>query len=121
MKESEYKMNINKLKERIAKTVRRYRTNKDITISEAEQIISNTKNAVLIDVRSVQEYRESHINGAICIPHFEIQNRIEKEISDKNTLIILYCQSGIRSKKAGEMLAKKGYSNVYNIKNGLDG
>ncbi len=118
-------MNISKLKEKIVanlkRTVKTYRTNKDITITDAEQIIANTQDAVLIDVRSVQEYREYHIDGAICIPHFEIQNRIEKEVTNKNTLIIIYCQSGLRSKIAMEILLKKGYQNVYNIKNGLDG
>lgn len=98
-----------------------YRTNKNINLEEATQIISATPNSVLIDVRSIQEYREYHIDGAICIPYFEIQNRIEKEITNKNTLIIVYCQSGMRSKKAMEILEKKGYQNVYNIKNGLDG
>lgn len=118
-------MKISKLKEKILsnlkRTVKTYRTNKDITISEAEQIIANTPNAVLIDVRSVQEYREYHIDGAICIPHFEIQSRIEKEVTNKSSLIIIYCQSGLRSKLAMEILLKKGYQNVYNIKNGLDG
>lgn len=116
---------MNKLKEKIVsslkRTVKMYRTNKNINLEEATQIISATPNSVLIDVRSIQEYREYHIDGAICIPYFEIQNRIEKEITNKNTLIIVYCQSGMRSKKAMEILEKKGYQNVYNIKNGLDG
>ncbi len=83
--------------------------------------MSTTKNLILIDVRSQQEYKEYHIDGAICIPHFEIQNRIEKEVPNKNALIIIYCQSGIRSKSAIQILSKKGYQNVYHIKNGLDG
>lgn len=118
-------MNVDKLKGKILtslrRTVKTYRFNKNITIQEAIQILSTTQNAILIDVRSVQEYREYHIDGAICIPHFEIQNRIEKEVTNKNAIIILYCQSGIRSKKAMEILEKKGYQNVYHIKNGLDG
>lgn len=118
-------MNVNKLKEKVVttlkRTVRTYRTNKNITIKEAVQIMSTTKNTILIDVRSIQEYKEYHIDGAICIPHYEIQNRIEKEVTDKNALIIIYCQSGARSKNAMEILERKGYKNVYNIKNGLDG
>ena len=103
------------------KIFRNYRTNKSITLKEAMQIMSTTKNLILIDVRSQQEYKEYHIDGAICIPHFEIQNRIEKEVPNKNALIIIYCQSGIRSKSAIQILSKKGYQNVYHIKNGLDG
>lgn len=83
--------------------------------------MNTNKSTILIDVRSQQEYREYHIDGAICIPHFEIQNKIEQFVKNKNTLIILYCQSGIRSKSAIEILERKGYNNVYHIKNGLDG
>lgn len=83
--------------------------------------MNTNKSTILIDVRSQQEYREYHIDGAICIPHFEIQNKIEQFVKNKNALIILYCQSGIRSKSAIEILERKGYNNVYHIKNGLDG
>ena len=118
-------MNINKLKEKLLfvskKAVKNNRTNKNITIEEANQIIANTQNAILIDVRSNQEYKEYHLDGAICIPHYEIQNKIEQQIPNKTTLIILYCQSGLRSKKAVDILQNKGYQNVYHIKNGLNG
>lgn len=96
----------------------RYRFNNNIGIEELNTI---GRNAIIIDVRSNQEYREHHINGAICIPSFEISQRIEREIPDKNALIVLYCQSGIRSRKALNILLKKGYTNVYHIRNGLDG
>lgn len=118
-------MNINNLKEKIVssikRTVKMYRTNKNITIEEATQIISTTQNAILIDVRSIQEYKEYHIAGAICIPHYEIQNKIQQEVKNKDALIILYCQSGMRSKNAMHILEQLGYKNVYHIKDGLDG
>ncbi len=118
-------MSTNKLKEKIISNLKRamksYRTSKNITIEELGPITATTPNTVLIDVRSMQEYKEYHIDGAICIPYYEIQNRIQQEVADKNTLIILYCQSGIRSKKAMEILEKLGYKNIYHIKNGLDG
>lgn len=105
----------------LRKSIRNYRTNKNVTIQEAQQIMANSSNAILVDVRSKQEYQEYHIDGAICIPHYEIQNRIKKEIPNKNALIILYCQSGIRSEKAMRILLMLGYENVYHIKNGLEG
>lgn len=118
-------MNINKIKDKLKNSLKRttknYRTSKNISINEAKQIIDTSPNAILIDVRSIQEYKEYHINGAICIPHYEIQGRIDKEVPNKDTVVILYCQSGIRSKKALEVLSKKGYKNIYHIKNGLDG
>lgn len=105
----------------LKKTTKNYRTSGNISINEAKQIIATNRNTILIDVRSKQEYQETHIDGAICIPHYEIQARIEKEVPNKNTVVILYCQSGMRSRVAMDVLKRKGYTNVYHIKNGLDG
>lgn len=66
--------------------------NGDITIEELKNKIS--QGAVLIDVRSNQEYREGHLQGAINIPDFEIVNRIQREVPKKNQLIVVYCQYG---------------------------
>lgn len=95
------------------------RKSKDICIEELNDILNKEK-AILIDVRSKQEYNEGHINGAICIPSYEIHSEIEQKIIDKNQIIILYCKSGIRSKKAQRILINMGYKNVYNLFNGID-
>ena len=77
-------------------------------------------NACIIDVRSEQEYREGHINGSINIPGYSINKYIFNILKDKNQEIILYCQIGVRSKKAREKLIKFGYKNVYSLYGGLD-
>ena len=68
-------------------------SNEEITERELQEKIQ--KGAILIDVRSNQEYREGHLKGAINIPDFEIQNEIQRKIPRKEQLIILYCQNGI--------------------------
>jgi len=90
----------------------------DITIEELKTKVS--QGAILIDVRSNQEYREGHLQGAINIPNFEMTNRVQREIPKKNQLIILYCQYGGRSKNAMILMKKMGYTNVYNLYGGLD-
>lgn len=92
--------------------------NGDITIDEMKNKI--LQGAILIDVRSNQEYREGHIQGAINIPDFEIINRVQKEIPKKNQLIVLYCQYGGRSKNSANLMKRLGYTNVYNLFGGLD-
>ena len=92
--------------------------NGDITIEGLKAKAS--QGAILVDVRSNQEYREGHLQGAINIPDFEIANRIQKEIPKKNQLIVVYCQYGGRSKDASMMMKKMGYTNVYNLYGGLD-
>ena len=92
--------------------------NGDITIEELKNKV--LQGAILIDVRSNQEYREGHLQGAINIPEFEITNRIQQEIPKKNQSIILYCQYGGRSRNAMTIMNKLGYNNVYNLYGGLE-
>lgn len=92
--------------------------NRDITIEELKNKVM--QGAILIDVRSNQEYREGHLQGAINIPDFEINNRVQREIPKKNQLIILYCQYGGRSRNTMNIMKKIGYTNVYNLYGGLD-
>ena len=94
----------------------RNETNGDISYNEMQKILK-TKSAILIDVRSKQEFNEGHFNGAINIPLNDI-NIITNKIKDKNKYIILYCSSGIRSKKAQKILISDGYMNVYNLVDG---
>ena len=76
--------------------------------------------AILLDVRSVQEYQEGHLEGAILIPEYEIERNVENILQDKNQEIIIYCKSGNRGKKAYKTMQLKGYTNLYNLKGGLD-
>ena len=52
------------------------------------------------------------LKNAILIPEYEIAGRAEKELPDKDALILVYCRSGRRSKIASEELVKLGYTNV---------
>ena len=97
-----------------------FRSNSLIDYVEAKELLKNDAQGILLDVRSIQEYNEYHLNGAICIPLYELQNKISNIIEDKNQLIIVYCQSGGRSKKASIMLKKMGYNKVYEINGGID-
>lgn len=76
--------------------------------------------AILLDVRSAQEYQEGHLEGAILIPEYEIEKNIEKIIKDKHQEIVVYCTSGSRSRKACKTMKIKGYDNLYDLKGGLD-
>lgn len=69
---------------------------------------------LLIDVRTEQEWKDGHLEGAILIPYDKIGAGIEKVAPDKNTTINLYCRTGRRSGIALETLKKLGYENVTN-------
>lgn len=78
--------------------------------SELDSIMADG-NYIIVDVRTKEEYDSSHIKDAINIPYDEIDENIEL---DKNKKILVYCQSGNRSKKAFISLVNLGY-NVYNL------
>lgn len=74
-----------------------------------------SKNALIIDVRTVQEFRSGHIKGAIHIPHTVIGSQIQNVTDEKEREILLYCRSGQRSGMALETLTKLGYTNAKNV------
>lgn len=92
---------------------------KEISYKDLNEFMNNG-DAILIDVRSNQEFEEGHLDNAINIPTYNLKNEIEKKVINKTNLIILYCSSGNRSKRAKTELEKIGYENVYNLKGGLD-
>lgn len=97
-----------------------FRQDNKITYMQAREIMNKNPLAILLDVRSKQEYDEYHLNGAICIPTYELISQIEKIVENKEQTIIVYCQSGGRSKKAINILKKIGYDNIYEIAGGID-
>ena len=108
---------LNKLKYLLNIKWKRSIEKNDINMEELKRLVSN--GAILLDVRSPQEYKEGHLEGAISIPEYELKSRSKNELQDKNINIIIYCSSGSRSKKAKKILKKMGYHNVYNLYNGI--
>ena len=78
-----------------------------ISASEAQKIMDEESNIIIIDVRTVDEYK-----NAICIPNELISNKEIAELPDKSQEILVYCRSGSRSRQAANKLIKLGYENV---------
>ena len=70
--------------------------------------------ALLVDVRSRDEFDLGHLEGAVLIPHDQIAARASELGDDKGRAIVLYCRSGNRSSQAKLALEKLGYTNVMN-------
>ena len=84
----------------------------NITAEEAKVLMDSEEGYIILDVRTQEEYDQGHIPGAILIPDTEIEARAEKELTDKDQLILVYCRSGRRSKLAAEILVELGYTNI---------
>ncbi|EGG83612.1 hypothetical protein HMPREF9477_00987 [Lachnospiraceae bacterium 2_1_46FAA] len=80
--------------------------NETLIIEEGLQKLNETENAVLLDVRSTEEYHEGHLEGSLNIPI----NRLPTISLPKETPIFVYCLSGARSKRAADFLNKIGYT-----------
>jgi len=95
-------------------------TYRQISMKEAEEMMVIENNYVILDVRTLQEYNEGHIPGAICIPNETIGSEEIPQLPDKDQLILVYCRSGNRSKQASQKLVQLGYTNVVEFGGILD-
>ncbi len=96
-------------------------SNPIISQTELQQLQSSGERIIVLDVRSLDEYNESHVPGAINIPHTEMANKIEKLITDKQQSLVVYCRSGYRASLAEKVLAEKGYDNVKHLDGDMKG
>jgi phage shock protein E len=82
---------------------------------EVQTLLS--KNAIVIDVRTKEEFQMAHYKDALNIPYDEIEKHIKKLEAYKDKQIILYCRSGRRASIAKQTLEKYGFKNVLNAIN----
>lgn len=87
---------------------------KQADINAGIQEFLKTEKAVLLDVRTREEYESGHIENSENIPLQQIE-KVPAKITDKNTPLFVYCRSGSRSSSATSALKQMGYSNVTNI------
>lgn len=84
-----------------------------ITADEAKEMM--TEDAVILDVRSEEEFASGHIPNAVLLPHTEIADQAEELLADREQTILIYCRSGNRSKTAANELIDMGYTKVYDF------
>jgi rhodanese-related sulfurtransferase len=83
-------------------------------ISQGVEEYRQAADAVLLDVRTPQEYREGHIPGSQNVPLQQL-DKVEEVTENKDTVLYVYCRSGARSRQAVSLLQAMGYTNVHNI------
>ena len=93
---------------------------KYLSKSEAEKMVKDTRNTLLIDVRNRAEYLQYHLEYAINIPMVELNEHLKELESYKEKNIIIYCQKGNRSKQVAQQLRALGYKRLYVIASGLE-
>lgn len=96
---------------------------KSISAQKGLEIVETETNVLTLDVRTPQEFTGplGHIEGAKLIPVQELSNRVKEIDQYKDKKVVLVCQSGNRSKVAGNILVQNGFKNVMEIETGMLG
>ena len=71
--------------------------------------------AKVIDVRTPEEFQSGHLAEAISIPLGSLEREIPRQAPYKQQVLLLHCQSGVRSGMAARTLKRLGYAKVYNL------
>lgn len=96
----------------VTKTSKTSSSYKTISSTEAQQMIEDNKDELILDVRTAAEYESGHIPNAVNLSNEDIQAGKVDSLKDKSQLIMVYCRSGNRSRQAAQKLAELGYTNV---------
>ncbi|OGT19258.1 MAG: hypothetical protein A2V90_08835 [Gammaproteobacteria bacterium RBG_16_57_12] len=92
-----------------------------VTLIKPQQAVEliNREEALVVDVRSENEFHNGHIVNARHIPLEFLEQRIDQLTQNKTLPVILVCASGERSRPAGSTLRKHGFERVYNLSGGV--
>lgn len=86
-----------------------------ITPTQARNMMRTYPDAVILDVRTQDEFDQSHIPGATLLPDYMVSTYANQVLPDFDALILVYCRSGRRSLNTAKLLVSMGYTNVYDF------
>lgn len=93
----------------------------DIDKDKLNDMINDREDFLLLDIRTVEEFEESFIPGAINIPISELLFNIDDIEDYKDKKVVVYCRSGHRSITACTLLNMEGFNKIYNLETGIIG
>lgn len=91
---------------------------KEVSIDDVREMMDESRDFALIDVREESEWSRGRIAGAVYLGKGIIERDIERFIPDTSKEIVMYCGGGFRSVLTTETLQKMGYTNVYSMAGG---
>lgn len=89
--------------------------NNVLSPQEAYKRMKEDTDAIILDVRNDEEYRQIHIKGATLIPLDKLQKQAAKKLPDKDAQVLVYCHSGARASSAVSLLSRMGFTNVHSF------
>ena len=88
---------------------------KSLPQNQVAKMMVENPDAILLDVRTVDEFEKKHLPKAKSVPLEEFQDGNFSSLPDKNATILIYCWTGRRAQDAAQILVDKGYKNVYEL------
>lgn len=70
---------------------------------------------LVLDVRTIEEYNNGHIPGAVNIPHYLLGERLDEVLAFKDQEVVVLCEVGVRSREAQQYLQRQGFSQVKHL------
>lgn len=86
---------------------------KHISQDDAQRIIKANPDAIIVDVRTPEEFDKKHIPHALLVPIEELKAENFSKLSNKNATLLIYCWTGRRAEDSAKILVEHGYKNVY--------
>ena len=95
--------------------------NESINQMNSDELIEfiELNDAILVDVRTEDEYNSGYIENSLNIDYFSNEFSVNADKLDKNTPIILYCRCGNRSSMSANKISKLGFNEIYNLEGGI--
>ncbi|MEK6618226.1 MAG: rhodanese-like domain-containing protein [Nitrospirota bacterium] len=96
----------------------------DVSADEAQRAIEQEAGqkpgtVLLVDVRTPREYAVKRVVGAKLVPFEELETRYKSDIPETAEKVFVYCMGGERSRSACDFLSRRGYTNLYNVRDGI--
>lgn len=92
----------------------------NVSKADAKNLIQNTKDLIVLDVRTPEEIALGKIEKAMELNINDPNFQVSLDKLDKTKPILVYCKAGGRSARASEMMTKMGFKKVYNLESGYD-
>ncbi len=86
---------------------------KHLSHDDAKIMIESNPDAIVLDVRTKEEYGRKHIPNALLVPIENLSKGDFSKLPDKDAKILIYCWTGRRAEDAAQILIEHGYKNVY--------
>lgn len=92
---------------------------KTLSPTDFEGKLATTKDKIVLDVRTPEEYKQSHLAGAVLVNFYDKDFKQQVAKLDKTKPVFVYCAGGVRSGKATAQMADLGFTSLYNLDGGL--